>query len=242
MFTAEHCVWIGLCAVFITGMCVLSIKRKFNLHQAGCVMTAICLISEITKVMSGMEESVAGGRHLTPQYLPFHLCSLMIFVILYLTFAKGEKYKQILINFVAVAGSLGSICAILIPTNGTDFTTTLAYQCFVYHSGLLWFALYLIISRQAELGSIKTLKTNILILLSLVFIALYINGALSVYDTNYFFLTKPPMDNLPYLNLEHGWYVYFVRLIILGISVVVLFQLPFILKNTRKNKKGAVKK
>ena len=38
------------------------------------------------------------------------------------------------------------------------------------------------------------------------------------------------MEGLPYLNLNKGWYVYFLRLIVLGFTLVTLFQLPFIIK------------
>lgn len=62
----------------------------------------------------------------------------------------------------------------------------------------------------------RTLGENIGILLALTFVMLYINGALAAYDTNFFYLTRPPMENLPVLNLAAGWYAYFLRLIALA--------------------------
>ena len=59
--------------------------------RAGMVMTAICALSEVSKVLSNMVESPAGGMHLDPLCLPFHLCSLMIFVVLYLTFGGRPR-------------------------------------------------------------------------------------------------------------------------------------------------------
>lgn len=232
MFTTEHLIWIGLCAAFIVGMCIFS--RKWSLKRAGLVMSAICLVSEISKMMSDMLESPGGGRHLDPRSLPFHLCSLMIFVVLYLTFGKEGKARRTLANFLAVVGTLGSFCAILIPTNGTDFTRIPAYQCFVYHAGLMWFSIYLILSGQAELGRVKALAINLGVLLALAFVMLYINGALAAYDTNFFYLTRPPMEHLPYLNLDRGWYVYFLRLLLLGTVLITLFHLPFLLYERRK--------
>ena len=235
MFTTEHFVWIGLCAAFVVGLCLLSVRRKFSLRLAGCIATAICILSEVSKIMGNMVESLAGGMHLDPLCLPFHLCSLMIFVVLYLTFGRDGRVRQVLVNFIAVMGTLGSVCAILIPTNGTDFTTLPAYQCFVYHAGLLWFSLYLILSGQARLGSLRTFGENIGILLALTFAMLYINGALAVYDTNFFYLTRPPMKNLPYLNLDHGWYAYFLRIIALGMVLLTLFHLPFFLRERKRS-------
>lgn len=233
MFTPEHFIWIGLCAAFIAVMTVLSIKKNFSLKTAGYIMTAICAVSEISKIMSDMEPSSTMGMHLDPKSLPFHLCSLMIFAVLYITFGKEGRAKGHIINFLSVMGALGSFFAILIPTNGTDFTSLPAYQCFVYHAGLLWFALYLVISGRAKLGTAKSLAINIGLLLICTVSMLYINGMLSAYDTNFFYLTRPPMENLPYLNLSHGWYAYFLRLAALGAVLIVLFHLPFIIRHRR---------
>ncbi len=68
------------------------------------------------------------------------------------------------------------------------------------------------------------------------FLMLYVNGALSAYDTNFFYLTRPPMENLPVLNLDKGWYVYLLRLVSLGVVLISLFHLPFILASERRKK------
>ena len=237
MFTAEHFIWIALCAAFIAAMTLISRRRNWSLRRAGCVMTAICIISEVSKIMSNMQASPYGGMVLDPLSLPFHLCSLMIFAVAYITFGREGRGKQALVDFMAVMGTLGSFCAIMIPTNGTDFTQIDAYQCFVYHAGLLWFALHLILSGRARLGSVRTLGENVGILLALTFVMLYINGALAAYDTNFFYLTRPPMKNLPVLNLAAGWYAYFLRLIALAAGILVLFHLPFILRERTRTPK-----
>lgn len=236
MFTLEHIIWIVLCIIFIIAMMMIAKYKNMNLKKAGLVMSIIALISEISKILSNMEESVKGGMHLDPGALPFHLCSLMIFVVIYITFAKENKFKKLLINFTSVMGVLGSFCAIMIPTNGTSFTSILAYQCFVYHAGLLWFSLYLIVSKNATF-TFKTMLQNMLMLLILVIFNLYVNSALSVYDVNFMYLTRPPMENLPILNLDNGWYAYLLSLLLVGLLLTTIFQLPFVLINiNRKNK------
>lgn len=233
MFTTEHFIWIAICIAFIIGMLLFCIKKAITLKTAGYIMTMICAFSEISKMMCNMIENSSGGMHLNPRSLPFHLCSLMLFGVLYITFGKNNNIKQPVINFLAVMGTLGSFCALLIPTNGTNFLKLKAYQCFVYHAGLLWFSLYLIISGNAKLG-LKEYKQNIIILLSLVLITFYINSALSAYGTNFMYLVRPPMKNLPYLNLNKGWHIYFLRLLLLGFGLLTLFQLPFIVHIHKK--------
>ena len=233
MFTLKHFIWLGICLIFIVGMIILAKKFKFSLKNSSLIMSIICIVSEVSKMMSDMQDNVAGGMSLDPRSLPFHLCSLMIFVVFYIFLAPDSKFKQTLINFLAAIGTIGSFMALIIPTNGVEFNEIGPYQCFVYHAGLMWFSIYLIISKNAKLD-LKAYVTNISILSFLAFMMIYVNGALSAYGTNFFYVVRPPMDNLPILNLNHGWYVYFVTLLLVGITLMTLFHLPFIIKNRKK--------
>ena len=233
MFTLKHFIWLGICLIFIVGMIILAKKFKFSLKTSSLIMSIICIVSEVSKMMSDMQDNVAGGMSLDPRSLPFHLCSLMIFVVFYIFLAPDSKFKQTLINFLAAIGTIGSFMALIIPTNGVEFNEIGPYQCFVYHAGLMWFSIYLIISKNAKLD-LKAYVTNISILSFLAFMMIYVNGALSAYGTNFFYVVRPPMDNLPVLNLNHGWYVYFVTLLLVGITLMTLFHLPFIIKNRKK--------
>ena len=237
MFTTEHFIWIALCLAFVIFMTRFCLKKQISLKLAAQIMVVICLFSEISKIMSGMMESPNGGMFLNPQSLPFHLCSLILFGIIYITFGKDGLLKQTIIDFVAVLGTLGSIAAILIPTNGTNFANMEAYQCFVYHAGLLWFSLYLIFSGNARMD-MAALGRNLTILFFLTLLMIYVNGALSSYDTNFMYVVRPPMENLPYLNLEKGWYVYFLHLLALGLTLLCLFYAPFLLYRQKNAKKA----
>ena len=233
MFTLKHFIWLGICLVFIVSMLILSKKLKFSLKRASLIMSIICIVSEVSKMMSDMQDNIDGGMSLNPKSLPFHLCSLMIFVVFYIFLAPDSKFKQTLINFLAAIGTIGSFMALIIPTNGVEFNEIGPYQCFVYHAGLMWFSIYLIMAGYAKLD-LKAYITNISILAFLAFMMIYVNGALSAYGTNFFYVVRPPMDNLPILNLNHGWYVYFISLLILGIVLMSIFHLPFIIKNRGK--------
>ena len=183
MFSSEHFIWIGLCAFFIAALLFISLKKSFPLRLAGYIMCGICVVSEISKMMSDLTEGVDGGMVLSPSSLPFHLCSLLLFGVFYVTFAKDTPARQAVIDFMSVAGIIGSICAILIPTNGTDFADIGAYQCFVYHAGLLWFALYLLCSGNARLGR-RAFVRNMLFLLALVLLNFYTNSVLSAFGAD----------------------------------------------------------
>ena len=239
MFSSEHFIWIGLCALFIAALLFISLKKSFSLRLAGYIMCGICVVSEISKMMSDMTDGIDGGMVLDPGSLPLHLCSLLLFAIFFITFAKDSPVKSAVMDFTAVAGIIGSLCAILIPTNGTDFAKLGAYQCFVYHAGLFWFALYLLFAGHARLGR-KAFLRNMLFLLALVLLNFYANSVLSAYGTNFMYLVRPPMKNLPFLNLDHGWFIYFLHLVSLGCGIMFFFHLPFMLHE--KNRSASVTK
>lgn len=74
------------------------------------------------------------------------------------------------------------------------------------------------------------------IILGLAAIAIYINGAFYAYSTNFFFVTRPPLEGLPYLNLNRGWYVYLLRLAALAVVLMTAVHLPFIIAERRRGK------
>lgn len=106
------------------------------------------------------------------------------------------------------------------------------YQCFMYHAALTWFSLYLIRFKHANLG-MQAFKDNLVVLFALLIFNLYMNSILSVYDTNFMFIVRPPLEGLPFLNLSHGYYIYLFRIIMLGVIGLSLFHLPFIVKERK---------
>ena len=237
MFTLEHFIWIGICIVFITLLSYLSIKNKFSFKKAALIMASIALISEISKMMSDMTFvngiDASEGMVIKPGSLPFHLCSILIFAYFYLPFAKNQKIKNYILGLVVPIGLIGATLAIIMATSGTDFTEIDSYQCFLYHAGMVWFSIYLISSKEVDLG-MKVWLRNIISLFAMAFAMVWVNGILQTYNTNFWFVVRPPRDGLPLLNLNNGWYVYFLTVLSLGFIGVTLVHLPFMLKE-RKN-------
>ncbi len=241
MFSAEHFVWIALCVVFITAFSVISIKLKFSFKTSALIMAGISLVSEGSKIISNMQfvngENSSDGMVIDAGALPFHLCSILIFAFFYLPFSQNEKLKEYLKSLIVPVSLIGATLAVLMATNGTDFTTPDAYQCFVYHAGMIWFSVYLIATKQVNLG-LKAMIHNLISLFSLAVIMIWVNGLLQVYDTNFLYVVRPPVENLPVLNLNNGWFAYFLTLIICGLIGLSLVHLPFVIKErTKKHNK-----
>ena len=241
MFSTNHFIWLGICALFIGGLLFAAVKFKFSFKVATYIVSGICIVSELSKIFTHIDDIVDSdgnlvGGVLGAQYLPLHLCSILIFFILYLNICKNEARLEKIKSFIVPIALLGGTMALLIPTSGVNFLKPYAYQCFIYHAGIIWYALYLLVTKQVSLG-LKSYLNNMLSLTGIMFIMLWVNSALQVYDTNFFYLVRPPMENLPILNLDNGWFAYFISLIAVAILLFSLLHIPFIIIEHRKSKK-----
>lgn len=233
MFTSNHFIWLAACAAAIVGGAVMAVRRGMTARTAGRIMSAIAIVSEFSKMMTHLLPSPLGGMALDPAALPFHLCSMQIFIVFYITFAKDSPMRDRVISFSVPAALLGGTMALLIPVDGVDFLDPLAWQSFGYHAGLVWLAVYFITSRQVNLG-LRAYGRNLLILLGLAVTAIYINGAFFSYGTNFMFVTRPPLEDLPILNLDHGWYGYFANLGAVAFVLMTALHLPFLIAERKK--------
>ena len=133
---------------------------------------------------------------------------------------------------------LGGIMALLIPTVGVNFTDPQVYQYFIFHAYIIFFAVYVLRQKLVN-WSWKTLLRNFGYIGVLAFFVMLINSVLSIgfERGNFMYLVRPPMDNLPILNLDNGWVVYFFSLA--GVMAVLLtsFHAIVIFFTNRSNKK-----
>jgi len=234
MFKPTHFIWLAICVLIISFMLLLTKKLKIKNNVVLSIMCVVALLSELIKIFLNMTPSITKGYYLEPGSLPFHLCSIQIFFIFGLKFfIKNENIKKTLYNFMVPTTIIGAIMSIFIPTIGTSFLKTQVYQYFIYHAFLIFYGIYLLREGYAILDFKATVK-NISFLLLFVLFNLWVNSVLSIYDTNFMYLTRPPMDNLPILNLNHGWIVYFICLVSVGLILMILFHLPFVIINNKK--------
>lgn len=236
MFTANHFIWLGICALLIIAATVVSVRAHWSSRRVTVIFGVICALSEVSKDMLSMVPSEFGGSVLDQTDIPLHLCSLVVFAILIALVTKNEDLRGKLVSAVTVIGLVAPELALLIPTLGVSFANPQCYQYFIYHAALMWFALHHAITGQADLGR-RVYVRHAGALAVLVFLMLYINSALAVYGVNYFFLRKPPMDGLPIINLDHGWHCYFLTLLAIAYGAITLIHLPFMLKERRQAKK-----
>lgn len=235
--------WMIICFGYIGLMLFFSLKFKWKKNVTINVMACLALSSELVKFFNRIREitnesgRIIGG-FIDAKALPLHLCSILIFLFFYLALTPKKENKAI-ISFATSVSLIGGLLGVLVATSGTSFSDVSTYQSMLYHASIVWFALYFIITKQVDLG-LKAYIRNCLVLCALLFIMVWINGALHEdYNTNFFFTVYPPVDNIPFLTTKYGWYVYFVHLIFTGLVALGLLSLPYIIIDIKKAKKVA---
>lgn len=249
MFTGLHFAWLGICAVIIGGLLTWSLLQKWKYKTALWVAVGYSALSELVKIFSRIREysdlkwKGGAGGFIDVSALPLHLCSILIFIIFALAIIKNEKVKSALLSFYVPVALCGGIIALLIPNDGVAFDNVKVWQGFIYHSGIVWFSLYLIITKQVDL-KLKAYIRNVIILFALVIIMIWINGALQIYsregynDINYFFLVHPPIDGLPILNLKNGYAAYLATIIAIGAFAITAVHIGPVIKETLGKRKS----
>ncbi len=240
MFTTPHFIWLAISVVIIVGMFL--IKNKFNLSFNAIlnIMLVMSIASEVTKILCNMMDAPGGrtGKILDPGDLPFHLCSIQIFLMFILKFfIKTESGKQKMLAFMCPTMIIGAVIALFIPTVGVEFTVVQVYQYFIYHAFLIFFASYILKEKLVD-WQWSDYPRNLAFLGGFALLCMWINSALSgvLPRVNFMYLVRPPMENLPILNLDNGWAVYFITLLILAVVLIGIFHLIVMLVKNKKSK------
>lgn len=134
---------------------------------------------------------------------------------------------------------IGAAMALLIPTEGVDVATPRVWQYMLIHGVLVFYGLYLAVVERVDM-SFKSYLTNLKLLLAVMVVAFLMNSALEEYGTNFLFLRQPPMEGLPILNLDNGWFVYFISLALVACALLLSVHLVFILLESRRKKKSKI--
>ena len=225
----HHFIWLAVSAAVSSGYFFWSKKRTER--QVLNAMCVVAVVSEVVKIFCSVEFDGTRGV-IDSNILPFHLCSIQIFIIFILRFSKNEKLREFLYALSYPAAVVGAFLSLVIPTEGVAFHEVHPYQYFLYHALLIGFGFWTYHTRKHVFGK-KSILQALIGLLLCAWLAFYVN-ALS--GENFMFITKPPLENLPYLNVDHGWGVYFAHLLCAAAVGLVLPYLPVLVRKTKKDK------
>lgn len=235
MFSTGHFIWLGAFAVAIA--VTLFVIKRLNISQYVIQKTVfvLLLVLKIFHLSLSLKETSDGGIVINQTQLSFHLCSIVIYMVFIINIIKNEKIIATLKSFMVPCMLLGAAMALLIPTEGVDPSVPRVWQYMLIHATLVFYGLYLMIVEKVDL-SFKAYLTNLKILLGIMLMAFLMNSVLEQYNTNFLFLRKPPMDNLPILNLNNGWYVYFLTLVAVACVLIFTVHIPYLISRSRAKK------
>lgn len=254
----NHYIFLAISIIYIVTALFLLVKFKPSLKKVLIVVFIIKVLSEFIKISEYITpyynlDNVLEGYYFDKTGLPFHLCSIQIILLCLALICKEGSFKNKLLAFMYPTCFFGAFLSIMMVTVNVEFTDPLTWQYFISHSTLVIFGLYIPLSRQVEINT-KIYFNSTVVLLALFVISLYVNGIVTNPSqdvivngevvgqtggifTNYFYSLKPPLSNLPLLNLKHGWLAYVLVLAVIGVVSMTLMHLPFIIKDI-KNKKN----
>lgn len=243
-FGRNHFIFLGISAILIILGIIYIAKSNITFNQILNIMIVIWICSEMIKIICNIELVSVDGKivngYLSKGELPFHLCSIQPIFILIARFSKRETLRNTAIQFMFPTCLVGATLSLALVTVDVSFANPQVYQYFIFHAALIIMAAGIVIKKVAPINLKSYFKTSTL-LISLYIVSIWINSILSQTGstnledyTNFFYSSRPPLVGLPYLNLNHGWYVYFIHMVTIGIILMTIIHLPFIIKEYRQ--------
>jgi len=232
MFSLGHFIWLGIFIVVIVTALILLKKYNVSPLTVGKIVTVIAVVAKLFHLSLSMGPSSDGGMVLKQSQLDFHLCSIQVYLMIACQLIKDESKVNAVKGFMAPTMAIGALMAILIPTEGVDPSVPRVWQYMIIHANMVFYGFYLMLVEKIDLG-FKTYKRNLISFAGLGMLGLTMNSILESYNVNFLYLRKPPMDNLPILNLNNGYFVYIITLIIVAILLLTIVHLPFMIKRKK---------
>ncbi|MBR5265650.1 MAG: TIGR02206 family membrane protein [Clostridia bacterium] len=218
-FGILHIVWMIIAAVTIIAVSRIykstdSVKRA----KIRKIMAGLIIFDEIWKMFF----LAVGGRYIY-DYLPFHLCSVNIFLIAW----HAVKPNKMLDNFLYAVCIPGAMAALLFPS----WTKLPLFNFMHLHSFTIHTLLVLYPVMLTYAGDIKPKLKDVPKCLGLLFvmaqITYYINRALG---TNFMFLMEADANN-PLYVFEQMWGNHLLGLPVIMSAIVIVMYAQILLKN-----------
>lgn len=224
LFGSLHLVWLAIFAL-VTVFCIVGYK-KMGLQGRKywrIAVAALLAADEIFKVIM----LIIGERYL-PSYLPLHLCSINIFIILFYTW----KPSELMGGYLYTVGIPGAIAALVFPSwTSLPLGNFMHLHSFTVH---ILLALYPIVLTAA--GEIRPKVKKIpqyLMLLVAMAVPIYVVNILL--DTNFMFLMSADEGN-PLYFFQQMWGNHLYGFPVLIIAVLVVMYVPLIIVRKIKSR------
>lgn len=223
MFGGKHI--LGLLVILALYVFIYLFVNKKNVpkEKVLLILTIVLLVLEVTKLLY-----LTIRDHSFPMnHLPFHLCSLPLYVYSIMAFCKNDKIKE-MVKPAAFAGVLfGGVVALLYPVNiiggvenwkitGDNF---LPFISFIFHGGMVFLAIYIIKSGIYKY-QFSRIKDVYIVIVAFMVLAIIVNA---ITGRDFMLLNTGNGSPLEFL-LDTSQIVYTGAMIALGLIGVLIFH------------------
>lgn len=227
-FGTLHLVWLAVMLVAVTANCILYRKLgERGKKRWKITVAALLLADELFKLIPMF---ILGTFRLT--YLPFHLCSINLFIISW----HAVKPNKLLDNFLYTVCIPGALAALLFPT--WTKLPALNYMCihsFTVHILLVMYPVVLTVCGEIK-PRLRELPKSLLLLLAFAVLAYCLN---LWWDTNFMFLMSASKGN-PLYWFQKNWGDHRLGFPVIIAALIVVLYLPIELYHKVKKTPKAV--
>lgn len=223
-FSVFHIGWLAAGALLILLFCLLYRKMEGSGRSVWRKVIASLLIAdELFKLIP----MLITGRF-EPSYLPFHLCSVNLFLIAW----HACKPSRLLDNFLYTICIPGAVAALLFPSwTSLPMANYMVIHSFTVHILLVMYPVVLTAAGEIK-PNIKLLPKLLLMLGVLACVALAVN---LIFGTNFMFLTEAEPGNPLYL-FEQMWGSHLLGFPVLITAVLAVMYAPWLIYGAVKKK------
>lgn len=215
LFSGTHLVWLGIFLAVTVLWCVLYGKMA-NRRRWQRVIAWLLVADELFKIAI-----LTYSEQYTAEYLPLHLCSINIFMIL----LHSYKPMPIIDNFLYTVCIPGALAALLFPTwTSLPVVNGMHLHSFTVHILLAMYPIVLTVNGDIKPDIRKLPKSLGLLLL----MAIPIYGVNLLLDTNFMFLMSADPGNPLYL-FEQMWGNHLLGFPVIIAGVLLVMYGPLVL-------------
>lgn len=224
IFGSKHLLGLTVVFVLYVGIYIVVKRKEFQPKNVIISIAIFLLLLELGKIIYYVNEN--GSYPIG--HLPFHLCSLPLYLYPLLAWCKNDKVKEF-IKPAAFSGVLfGGVVALVYPINiiGDNLTwainkeNLLPYVSFVYHGLMIFAAIYLVKSGVYQY-KVTDVRNAIIIMLEFALIAIIVNFIL---NEDFMLLNEGTGSPVAFIrNISSTLYTF--TMIVLGVIGVSLFHL-----------------
>lgn len=224
-YSGLHLAWLAA-LLLVTVLCSLH-YRKLGSRGRGIWRKTVAMLLIADELFKLIPMLILGTFDIS--YLPFHLCSINIFIIAYHAWKPGK----LLDNFLYIVCIPGALAALLFPT--WTKLPALNYMCihsFTVHILLVLYPVVLVAGGEIK-PDIRKLPMVLMLLAGFAAVALVMN---LVFDVNFMFLMRAGKGN-PLYWFQEAWGSHLLGFPVIIGALILLMYVPVEIYHKYKKKK-----